>query len=572
MNDTPDPHGTPPGVPGVPLEELLKDFVARAGELLQAQERTRGLLEAVVAVAEDLGLESVLERVVASACDLLRARYGALGVIGEDGGLSHFITVGIDEDLASRIGPLPTGHGVLGLLITDPMPLRLHDLSRHPNAYGFPKHHPPMKSFLGVPVRVRDKVFGNLYLTEKDGGEDFTPEDEDLAVALAAAAGVAIENARLYEDARRRTSWLEACMDITGRMLDDGRPEGASLDLIAERAMRESGAELALVLLPSAEQAGEYTVEGHAGRDDGMADAAPVKGRVLSVASTGIQGRNDGSSSTVQDPWRLFPVDRAGQPGTLLAMDLSAQGDHQGILVLGRSSGKGAFSTTDVEMASVYGSHIALALALDRIHRLREQQVVFSDRDRIARDLHDLVIQRLFAAGLSIQSLRRFGAAPSVEGRINAITDELDTSIRDLRNTIYSLRATGDDRELLSTRIMQTIQTGAKALTHAPHLTLTGAIDSLEDDVLVEHLLAVLTESLSNAVRHSGAETITVSVAVEDDALTMELADDGCGFSETGSGNGLDNMVRRAAELNGSCIITSTPGKGTSLTWTVPLR
>lgn len=572
MNDTPDPHGTPPGVPGVPLEELLKDFVARAGELIQAQERTRGLLEAVVAVAEDLGLESVLERVVASACDLLRARYGALGVIGEDGGLSHFITVGIDEDLASRIGPLPTGHGVLGLLITDPLPLRLHDLSRHPNAYGFPKHHPPMKSFLGVPVRVRDKVFGNLYLTEKDGGEDFTPEDEDLAVALAAAAGVAIENARLYEDARRRTSWLEACMDITGRMLDDGRPEGASLDLIAERAMRESGAELALVLLPSAEQAGEYTVEGHAGRDDGMADAAPVKGRVLSVASTGIQGRNDGSSSTVQDPWRLFPVDRAGQPGTLLAMDLSAQGDHQGILVLGRSSGKGAFSTTDVEMASVYGSHIALALALDRIHRLREQQVVFSDRDRIARDLHDLVIQRLFAAGLSIQSLRRFGAAPSVEGRINAITDELDTSIRDLRNTIYSLRATGDDRELLSTRIMQTIQTGAKALTHAPHLTLTGAIDSLEDDVLVEHLLAVLTESLSNAVRHSGAETITVSVAVEDDALTMELADDGCGFSETGSGNGLDNMVRRAAELNGSCIITSTPGKGTSLTWTVPLR
>ncbi|MDI2019616.1 GAF domain-containing sensor histidine kinase [Paenarthrobacter nicotinovorans] len=572
MNDTPDPHGTPPGVPGVPLEELLKDFVARAGELIQAQERTRGLLEAVVAVAEDLGLESVLERVVASACDLLRARYGALGVIGEDGGLSHFITVGIDEDLASRIGPLPTGHGVLGLLITDPLPLRLHDLSRHPNAYGFPKHHPPMKSFLGVPVRVRDKVFGNLYLTEKDGGEDFTPEDEDLAVALAAAAGVAIENARLYEDARRRTSWLEACMDITGRMLDDGRPEGASLDLIAERAMRESGAELALVLLPSAEQAGEYTVEGHAGRDDGMADAAPVKGRVLSVASTGIQGRNDGSSSTVQDPWRLFPVDRAGQPGTLLAMDLSAQGDHQGILVLGRSSGKGAFSTTDVEMASVYGSHIALALALDRIHRLREQQVVFSDRDRIARDLHDLVIQRLFAAGLSIQSLRRFGAAPSVEGRINAITDELDTSIRDLRNTIYSLRATGDDRELLSTRIMQTIQTGAKALTHAPHLTLTGAIDSLEDDVLVEHLLAVLTESLSNAVRHSGAETITVSVAVEDDALTMELADNGCGFSETGSGNGLDNMVRRAAELNGSCIITSTPGKGTSLTWTVPLR
>lgn len=252
-------------------------------------------------------------------------------------------------------------------------------------------------------------------------------------------------------------------------------------------------------------------------------------------------------------------------------MDLNARDSHQGFLVLGRSAGTGAFSATDVDMASVYGSHVALALALDRIHRSREQLVVFTDRDRIARDLHDLVIQRLFAAGLSIQSLRRYTSAGSAAGRIDAITYELDTTIRDLRNTIYSLRANTRESELLSSRILRTLQSGAKALSHAPHLTLTGAVDATEDEVVVENLLAVITESLSNAVRHSGAERITVSVAVEDNALIMELADDGRGFKEPGSGHGLGNMVRRAAELNGSCTITSTPGKGTLLTWTVPL-
>ncbi|XTR52494.1 GAF domain-containing protein [Pseudarthrobacter sp. So.54] len=205
------------------IDGVIKGFVSRAEELLQSQERMAGLLEAVVAVAEDLSLDAVLERVVQSGCRLLRARYGALGVIGDDKALSHFISVGIDEQLAHRIGPLPTGHGVLGLLISDPRPLRLHDLRNHPEAYGFPGKHPPMKSFLGVPVRVRDVVFGNLYLTEKEDGSDFTDEDEGLAVALAAAAGVAIENARLYDDARRRARWLEACMDVSGLMLGTDR-------------------------------------------------------------------------------------------------------------------------------------------------------------------------------------------------------------------------------------------------------------------------------------------------------------------------------------------------------------
>lgn len=556
-------------VTGTRIEDLLRDFLARAGELLDAQEQMRGLLEAVVAVAEDLSLEAVLDRVVNSACRLLHARYGALGVIGEDRSLSHFVTVGIGEDLARRIGPLPTGHGVLGLLISEPVPLRLHDLRQHPKSYGFPESHPPMKSFLGVPVRVRDVVFGNLYLTEKEGGGDFTPEDEDLAVALAAAAGVAIENARLYEDARRRASWLEACMDVTGRMLGDDRtaePEKVGLDQIADRALKESGSHLALILVPDG-GVGSYGVAGAAGTDSAnfAGNILPVDSATIrSVAATGIPACLDEAGDI------LGPAGGLAM-GKLLAIDLGAQGAHHGLLFLVRAPGTGPFAKTDVEMGAVFGSHVALGLELDRIHRLREQLVVFSDRDRIARDLHDLVIQRLFAAGLSVQSLRRFTTGEPALTRIDAVTAELDETIRDLRNTIYSLRSSGE-QELLSSRILQTVRTATRSLPFAPHLTLTGEVDSVLDDGTVTHALAVISEGLSNAVRHSEAQAISVSVSVEDGTLTLIIEDNGRGFRDTVPGNGLANMQQRASELRGSFEVTSAPTKGTTVLWSVPVH
>ncbi|KRE80421.1 sensor histidine kinase [Arthrobacter sp. Soil762] len=555
---------------GVRIEDLLKDFLARAGELLHAQEHMRGLLEAVVAVAEDLSLDAVLDRVVRSACRLLNARYGALGVIGEDQSLSHFITVGIDDDLAHRIGPRPTGHGVLGLLITEPEPLRLHDLRQHPNAYGFPAHHPPMKSFLGVPIRVRDVVFGNLYLTEKDGGGDFTPEDEDLAVALAAAAGVAIENARLYEEARRRASWLEASMDVTGRMLGDDRTDESgrvALDVVADKALRESGAQLALILVPD-DGVGSYRVVGVAG-----ADGPEFTGRTLPMDSPEIRAVADtGAPACVEDAGSILGPGDETYWGKLLAVDLSAQGSHHGLLVLVRAPGTGPFPRTDVDMGAVFGSHVALALELDRIHRLREQLVVFSDRDRIARDLHDLVIQRLFAAGLSIQSLRRFTSGESALNRIDAVTQELDGTIRDLRNTIYSLQADSGEPDLLSSRILRTVRNVARPLPFAPHLALTGDVDSIINGVTTIHLLAVLSEALSNAVRHSGAQAIWVSVAVTEGTLVLTVEDNGQGFNDPKPGNGLLNMDHRARELKGTCAITSAPTKGTTLVWSVPAR
>lgn len=551
-------------------DELLTHFVDRAGELVSAQQRMQGLLNAVVALAEDLSLEAVLHRVVSSACHLLEAEYGALGVIGSDRALSHFITVGIEDDLAHKIGPLPTGHGVLGLLIRDPKPLRLHDLSQHPDAYGFPKHHPPMKSFLGVPIRVREVVFGNLYLTQKKGGGDFTDEDEDLAQALAAAAGVAIENARLYDDARSRTAWLQACMDVTGRMMDDEEtPEGhnGGLDMIAARALRESSSSLALILVPE-DTSNLYRVAGAAGRT-----APEWVGRLSPFDSAEVAAvRATGQAAVIEDASSAIgSIPAAPVGGPLLAIDLSARGTHHGLLVLHRDRASGAFSRTDVEMGAVFGSHVALALELARAHRMREQLAVFTDRDRIARDLHDLVIQRLFAAGLSIQSLRRFITSDSAARTIQSVTAELDGTIRELRNTIYSLNDSTLEKELLSSRVLQTVRSGTQSLPFVPFLTLTGPIDAIPDEETALNILAVITEGLSNAVRHSGADSIRVAVSVDDGFACVVVQDNGTGFIVPASGNGLTNMQHRAKTLGGTFEVSSSPETGTTLTWTAPV-
>jgi signal transduction histidine kinase len=566
MQSTGESSGHTVSEPKAGVDELLKGFVVRAEELLQSKERMAGLLEAVVALAEDLSLDAVLERVVESACRLLHARFGALGVIGADHALSHFITVGIDADLASRIGPLPTGHGVLGLLISSPRPLRLHDLRQHSESYGFPANHPPMQSFLGVPVRVREVVFGNLYLTEKEGGEDFTAEDEALAVALAAAAGVAIENARLYDDARRRARWLEASMDVSGLMLSLDRDyTSGGLDPIAGRALQESASDLALLVAPAADGPG-HVVIGVAG------ERGPAfSGRSLRLESELLEGVLDGGEPVViDDASEVVGELDAGVTGPLLAVALSTQGAHHGLLLLARNKDSVRYARTDIEMGAVFGSHVALALELSRVHRLREELVVFTDRDRIARDLHDLVIQRLFAAGLSVQSLTRFTKDELALERIRTITGELDEAIRSLRDTIYSLKTNTGVTELLSGRIRRVTRSSSKSMPVPPRLTITGPVDAVTPDK-ADNVVAVVSEGLSNAIRHSGADTISVSVAVVKGRVNVVISDNGSGFTHPGKRNGLTNLEDRARMLDGECVITSAPDAGTSLEWSVPL-
>jgi signal transduction histidine kinase len=423
-----------------------------------------------------------------------------------------------------------------------------------------------MKSFLGVPVRVREVVFGNLYLTEKEGGEDFTAEDEALAVALAAAAGVAIENARLYDDARRRARWLEASMDVSGLMLSLDRDyTSGGLDPIAGRALQESASDLALLVATAVDGPG-HVVVGVAG------ERGPAfSGRSLRLESELLEGVLEGGEPVlIDDASEVVGEIDAGITGPLLAVALSTQGAHHGLLLLARNKDSSPYARTDVEMGAVFGSHVALALELSRVHRLREELLVFTDRDRIARDLHDLVIQRLFAAGLSVQSLTRFTKDELALERIRTITGELDEAIRSLRDTIYSLKSNTGVTELLSGRIRRVTRSSSKSMPTAPRLTITGPVDAVTPDK-ADNVVAVVSEGLSNAIRHSGADTISVSVAVVKGRVTVVISDNGSGFAHPGKRNGLTNLEDRARMLDGECTITSAPDAGTSLEWSVPL-
>jgi len=545
------------------VEDLLRDFAVRGDEPPDNQERINGLLAAVVALAQDLSLEAVLDRLVRSACALVGAGYGALGVIGEDRRLSHFITVGIDEQGIRAIGELPTGHGVLGLLIREPKPLRLHDLGRHPITSGFPPNHPPMKTFLGVPVRVRDEVFGNLYLTEKQGGQDFTAEDEDLAVALAAAAGVAIQNARLFENSSRRQRWLEAGMELSSRLIMASQPgDPDNLDLVAGTALKVSDSVLAVIAVPAGDGALRCRsclgVQGLQSGQELMASSA---------VSNVIQ---NGGSFVARDPRLVFDGEVAEKLGSVLVCPLGHSSANNGVLLLARAHGAPVFTQAEAESSAVFGSRIGLALDLARVNALREQNLLFTDRERIARDLHDLVIQRLFAAGLSIQSLRRYTLDPVAHERIAAVTTELDDTIRKLRDTIYSLRTADEEREPLTGRILRVVRESSRSYAVTPKASLDGPVDSVGEDVAV-HLLCVASEGLSNALRHSGAEDIQVSVAVGPDQVQLLISDNGRGFTEPGHESGLANMRQRAGQLKGSCTIDSAPGMGTCLKWSVPL-
>ncbi len=545
--------------------ELLREFVELADGLVQAQENMVGLLGAVVSLAEDLSLEAVLDRLLRSACELVGARYGALGIIGTDQGLSHFITVGIDEEGVRSIGDLPSGHGVLGQLIRDPRPLRLHDLGEHPMAAGFPPGHPPMRTFLGVPVRVRDEVFGILYLTEKTGGRDFTEEDEDLAVALAAAAGLAIQNARVFEDINCRQLWLEAGMETSDQLRASPRSDLENFEIIAERAQRVSASTLALVA--SLADDGKVRCEACVGAQ------SPPGGQEMPARAVLLEVLKSRGPKALPDPLQVFGPKSAEKLGPVLIAPLAASNHgHSGtLLILARPPGGTRYTQAEIESSAAFGSRLALTLDLLRASRLREEHTLFVDRERIARDLHDLVIQRLFAAGLNIQGLRQRTSDPVSQERMDSVTSELDDCIHQLRDTVYALESRPLGQEVLSGRILRVVQEAAQAAGFIPRIDLSGPVDDVVEGDIAEQLIPVLRESVSNAVQHSGSQEIQIRLAAQDGEVVRTVSDDGRGFANPVKTRGLDSLKNRAAGLGGTCTIDSVPGKGTVVTWTVPV-
>ncbi|WP_046470697.1 sensor histidine kinase [Allosalinactinospora lopnorensis] len=554
-------------LPHMRLDDLLGELQSRLNQVVAARDRTHTLLEAVVSIGSGLDLETMLHRIVELSADLVDARYGALGVVGEAGELTQFVPVGISEEEIAHIAHWPRGEGLLGLLIKEPHTLRLSELSSHPESHGFPEGHPPMHSFLGVPIRVHGEVFGNLYLTQKTNGFDFDEDDEAVVMALATAAGVAIENARLFEETRRRETWLDASDEVTTRLLS-GEDTGTVLELLAHRARVMAEADIAAIAVPSGES--ELVTEVVDGSHADM-----VRGRRVPVDGT-LSGRAYRGGV----PMVVESVDNSSIPTPLLSktgigpaafIPLGVPQQVRGLLLLGRQSGRSRFTPSTVQMLHAFAGHAAVAMELADARRDTERLVVLEDRDRIARDLHDVIIQRLFATAMSLMGTARRITDPQSAERVQRAVDDLDETIRQIRSTIFALQSTADgDQPWLRSQILDIVQGASASLGFAPNLRLDGPIDSRVPDELAENVLAVLQEALSNIARHADASRVDVLVRA-DDTLNIEVTDNGCGIPTGSRRSGLRNLAHRAQSHNGSFSVDSPKEGGTSLRWHVPL-
>ncbi|MFD8785542.1 GAF domain-containing protein [Kitasatospora sp. NPDC059599] len=559
-------------MPQLRLDELLEELQSRIDAARGTRDRVHSLLEAVLSVGRELDLTQVLRRIVEAAAVLVDARYAALGVIGPDGEtLSQFLTVGLSEEEIARIGPYPTGRGLLGELIHRPAPLQLADLSEHPSSVGCPAHHPVMRTFLGVPVRVREEVFGNLYLTDKRGGEEFDAEDEAVISTLAVAAGVAIDNARLYEEAQRQQRWLSASAEITRALLSGGS-RSEVIGLIAQRAREITGAELADVSVPVA---GTDTVRvelalgGDVDGREGL--VVPLEGSLSGTACA--SGVSVTTADLAGDPRLSAEPRRFAGLGPAVAVPLGrAEGQIDGVLLLARETGRPEFTDREIGPLLGFADQAALALELAERRRDVEQLAMLEDRDRIARDLHDLAIQRLFATGMTLQSAARVIDHPGASDRVLRAVGDLDETIKIIRSTIFGLRAREEKGgHGLRSRVVRVAEEAQAALGFPPRLSMEGLLDTDVPAEVADHVVAVLGEALSNAARHARAGRVEVVLQATGSRVVLTVQDDGVGIPEQGRRSGLRNLAERAETLGGAFELASPEAGGTRLSWSAPL-
>jgi signal transduction histidine kinase len=579
-----------PDLPRLELDQLLGQLVERASEVIVAQGRLRGLLHANQLIVGHLSLPDVLRGIVDAARELTGARYAALGIIAPSGGLSEFVHSGMPAETVDRIGHLPQGKGLLGALIEDPRPIRLGRIADDPRSSGFPDEHPPMGSFLGVPIRIRAEVFGNLYLTESTKGA-FTSEDEELTRALAATAAVAIENARLYEAARTRGEWLQASAAIMRQLLSPEAITAEPLQVIAERSRDIAGADLATVLLPPADGDGLDV--------DGLhVDVAvgPEATQLLGV-DVPVAGSLAGLTFTTGEPLRLpHPLEPAPECAQELAqepphesglglatfdafeigaeMTLPLRGPTRvlGVLTLTRNVGRQGFTAEDLDMAGGFANQAALAIELAAARAEQQRGEMLDERERIAADLHDHVIQRLFAAGLALQAAASGIVPGRSRDRVEATVEDLDTTIRQLRTSIFHLQQqpTAAGPQGIRARLLAVATEASTALGFDAAIRFSGVIDTLPEDV-GDDLEAVLREALSNVARHAQAHCVDVDVTTGTGQLRLDVRDDGVGIGPTTRRSGLVNLGRRAARHGGTCTVEPAQPSGTRLSLCVPL-
>jgi signal transduction histidine kinase len=554
-------------------DDLLEELRERAGAALRSSEQMRALLDAVVAISAGLEIAEVLTRIVRSACTLVGARYGALGVLGPDREhLIEFVTEGVSTEERRRIGDLPRGRGILGLLIRDPRPLRISEIASHPDAHGFPPDHPPMTSFLGTPVRVRDEVFGNLYLAEKEGAKEFSEEDEAMIVALAAAAGVAIENARLYERSQSQRRWTQAVSEVTQALLES-ETERTALDVMTEAVCRVAGAAACAVALTWEGASPVVALVRGAGGPIPIPPDAPTVLRgpqwsnVLDLRQPLLAIPDEGGGALeplLDDVRRLVGLADAAPTGLV---PMRAGTETVGLLLPVWEARAADEASEAMEQLDDFARHVGLALLAGRGRQDRAMLTLLGDRERIARDMHDHVIQRLFATGLSLQMAARLAQHPVVRERLDAAIDDLDAAIKDIRHTIYELQA-HDDESQIRKAIAGLVRSVEQALGFEAELHISGDTAVTDPDLELD-VLAVIREGLANVARHAGATAAQVSVTFGE-WTEVCVADNGVGMGAEQRRSGLGNLSERAAARLGTFEISPETPQGTRLTWTVP--
>ncbi|MEP6482715.1 MAG: GAF domain-containing protein [Rhodoglobus sp.] len=551
-----------PDEPRSRLDRVLGDLVDSAKEVLETQGRLRNLLKASRVVADELELAVVLRRIVEAAVELVGARYGAIGVISPEGTLEQFIHVGMPADLVNVIGHLPEGHGVLGALIQEQETIRLEHISEDGRSAGFPAGHPAMESFLGVPVRVRGEVYGNLYLTEQESGR-FSAEDEQLLSALAATAGAAIDHARLYDESERRRRWSAASAEITAALLSNDADD--SLAILTERVALLADADLVCIAVPlgarkmSIEMARGPIFEEYLGLTFDTADT--LAGRAFESRQPIL------SDIELGDP---LGVQRS--MGPTMAVPLASSEDPIGVLTVSRLSGRPRFTATDLDMVAEFAAQAGLALRLAAARADAQALALLEDRGRIARDLHDNVIQRLFGAGLSIQAVAGGVADLTQRDRLVEQVEVLEAAIAEIRTAIFAMTAQASSRPAsLRHRLIDVLAEASDLFPESPQLVFSGAVDLLVPPALADDVVAVVREGLSNVARHAGAEHTWISVAATPSRLVVTIQDDGVGVNDGGRASGTLNLAERARANGGQFNLAPRNPAGTTLVWSASL-
>ncbi|MEU7554802.1 GAF domain-containing protein [Streptomyces sp. NPDC044571] len=578
LQESQEPPDASPGTQPDPLEAATRATRSLYGLSTELTARVPQLLEAMRSVGTGLELHSTLDRICETAAELADARYAAIGVVDTEGqGLSDFVTFGVSAEVAQEIGHRPDGkRGLLGALISHPDTVRLADLTKDPRSAGFPPHHPPMSTFLGVPIRVQGEIFGNLYLAEKNGGGEFNDYDVHMVRVLATEAGIAIGNARLYEAATQRERWIDGSVAVTTALLSGGDADDA-LVVVAEQARHLADSAAGIVMLP-AEEGGMEIVAVSA--DDPATSLGVVIPAESPVVAKLLQGEPVFVTDASSDP-RM--ISRLTSPyGPCMMLPLHSGGRVLGALVTPRALGERPFSEAERTLATQFASQAALALMMAEAQRDRERLAVFEDRDRIARDLHDLVIQRLFATGMMLEGAQRRSVVPEVRDGVGKAVDELDVTIQEIRTAIFALQQGPAEAPAgLRTRVLREINMAAVPLGFKPAHRFLGPLDTVVGELVGKNLIAALREALSNAFRHADASRIevvidcTVTLADGRPGVRLEVADDGVGITEGGRRSGLRNLRRRAESLGGASSYgpgIAEDGGGTTLVWEAPLQ